>query len=362
MLGAFALALAAAPLALACDNLRRYRVPAPARAPSRIAVLIPARNEEANIGAAVAAVLASEHVDLELHVLDDASTDGTAAILAGIADPRLHVARAPALPAGWCGKQHACAALARRATAPLLVFLDADVRLAPDALARISGHMDAHPDQALASGFPRQITRGWAEKLLLPLIHVLLLGYLPMGRMARSRAPGFGAGCGQLMAVRAGAYAAAGGHAAVRGSLHDGVTLPRAFRRAGFLTGLFDATPFAACRMYESARGVWQGLSKNATEGMAQPVALPIWTALLAGGHILPFVLVAVAPTPAAWLAVSCSLGLRLLLAQRFRQSRASALLSPIGIAALLALQWWALAGAALGRKAVWRGREYAAP
>ena len=355
-----ALGLAALPLCLTLDNLRRYRTPAPAVGQPSVSVLIPARNEAANIGEAVGCVLASRDVEIELVVMDDGSTDATPAILCAITDGRLRVATGAGLPPGWSGKQHACAALARLATHELMVFVDADVRLAPDALSRMAGFMQRH-GMALASGFPRQITRSWSEILLLPLIHFLLLGYLPLVRMQRSLSPGLGAGCGQLFIARADAYARAGGHAAIRASLHDGLTLPRAFRRAGLMTGLFDASHFATCRMYADAAGVWEGLTKNATEGMAKPAALPAWTLILGGGAVLPVLLVLVHPTMLAWLACACFLATRMLLAWRFRQSVASAVLHPLGIAALLGLQWAALLRAATGRPATWRGRAYTA-
>ncbi len=79
--------------------------------------------------------------------------------------------------------------LAQAARHDLLVFTDADVRLAPDALARMAGFMERSP-VGLASGFPRQVVRTWSEQLLLPLIHFLLLGFLPMAAMRRSPAPG----------------------------------------------------------------------------------------------------------------------------------------------------------------------------
>jgi hypothetical protein len=361
ILGAAALVLAAAPLALAADNLRRLRVPALALGRPCVSVLIPARNEAANIGDAVGCVLASTGVDVEMCVLDDGSTDDTAAILAGIGDPRLRVFQGGVLPPGWSGKQHACARLAAHATHDLMVFVDADVRLAPDALARMAGFMQRN-DVGLASGFPRQVTGSWAEMLLLPLIHLLLLGYLPMARMERDVSPALGAGCGQIFIARRAAYARAGGHGAIRASLHDGITLPRAFRRAGIMTGLFDATDLARCRMYQDSAGVWEGLTKNATEGMAKPIALPIWTLLLAGGHVLPFLLLAAPLTaPLAWPACLCSWGLRAVLARRFRQSWLSVMLHPVGMVALLALQWVALLRAALGVKATWRGRAYTA-
>jgi hypothetical protein len=127
------------------------------------------------------------------------------------------------------------------------------------------------------------------------------------------------------------------------------------------MTGLFDASHFASCRMYTNAAQVWEGLTKNATEGMAKPVALPIWTLVLAGGQVAPLLLMFVSPTPAAALALACGIGFRLILAWRFRAPFISALLHPLGVAGLLVLQWAALLRAASGRKATWRGRAYTA-
>ncbi len=357
-----ALGLAALPLAVAVSNLKRLRRPSPATGRPRVSVLIPARNEAGNIADAVACVLASRDVELELLVLDDGSTDATPQILVAIPDGRLRVLTGGGvLPAGWSGKQHACARLGAEAQHELLVFVDADVRLAPDALSCLAGFMQHDPSVALASGVPRQITRSWSERLLLPLIHLLLLGYRPQAFDHGQTQPGFAAGCGQLFIARADAYHAMGGHAAIRASLHDGLTLPRAFRRHGLPTGLFDATELASCRMYDSARSLWEGLSKNATEGMATPVALPVWTILLGGGHVLPLALLLLAPSPPAAAAVACNAALRLLLARRFGQSLRSVAAHPAGVLSLLVLQWSALLRARAGRPAIWRGRVYPA-
>lgn len=229
-----ALVLAAFPFLMTLVNRREFVAPAPAAGRPEVSVLIPARNEEANIAEACAAILASTGVELELVVLDDASTDRTPQILAAIDDPRLRIASAPTLPPGWSGKQHACHVLSGLARHELMVFVDADVRLTPDALSRMAGFMERN-DAGLASGFPRQVVVTWSERLLLPLIHFLLLGFLPMALMRRRIDPGLGAGCGQLFIARRAAYVAAGGHAAIRASLHDGLTLPRAFRRAGHM-------------------------------------------------------------------------------------------------------------------------------
>ena len=233
--------------------------------------------------------------------------------------------------------------------------------LEPDALSRMAGFMGRHAEAGLASGFPRQVVVTWAEQLLLPLIHFLLLGYLPMALMRTRPDVGLGAGCGQLFIARRGAYRAAGGHAAIRASLHDGLTLPRAMRRAGHMTLLFDATAMTRCRMYVNAAQVWEGLCKNATEGMAKPAALPVWTLILGGGQVLPLGLLAAAPSWPAGLALGAGIGTRLLLAARFRQPVLPALLHPLGVAALLAVQWFSLVRAASGGQATWRGRAYPA-
>jgi glycosyltransferase involved in cell wall biosynthesis len=240
-----ALALAVLPAVVTAVNLAVFRAPPP-RGPApqpRVSLLIPARDEESNIGASLDTALASQGVDLEVVVLDDGSTDRTAAIVAAHMqrDPRLRLLVAPPLPPGWCGKQHACHVLAGHARHPLLVFADADVRLSPDALARIAGLLE-RKGLDLASGFPQEVAGTPAEALIVPLIHVLLLGYLPIWLARRLQHPAFAAGCGQLIAVRRDAYQRAGGHAAIRGSRHDGLMLPRAFRRAGCATDLFDAT------------------------------------------------------------------------------------------------------------------------
>lgn len=355
------LVLAVAPLVLCLVNLREFRAPEPAVDRPSVSVLIPARNEEGNIADACAAVLASGGVELELVVLDDASTDRTPEILAGIADSRLRVAAAPPLPPGWSGKQHACHVLSGLARHELMVFVDADVRLEPDALGRMAGFMARHPGAGLASGFPRQVVGTWSERLLLPLIHFLLLGFLPMALMRTRPDVGLGAGCGQLFIARRDAYRAAGGHAAIRASLHDGLTLPRAFRRAGRATLLFDATAMTRCRMYVNAAQVWEGLCKNATEGMAKPAALPVWTLVLGGGQVLPAVLMLVAPSWPAGLALAAGVGTRLVLAWRFRQPVASAVVHPVGVLALLVVQWFSMGRALAGGRATWRGRAYPA-
>lgn len=383
ILAILALVLSAVPALLFLWNLTQVKPPGGAVGQvfqpdlQSVSVLIPARNEEANIRGALTSVLENHGVKFEVIVLDDHSDDGTAAIVREFAawDARVRLEHAPALPPGWCGKQHACHILAQHARNPLLVFLDADVRLAADALFRLSAFMTRDPlvnrksqivnPVVLASGVPRQLTGTLLEKLLLPLIHFVLLGFLPVWRMRRCAKPAYGAGCGQLFVARADAYIATGGHAAIRDSLHDGLKLPRAFRRAGFQTDLFDATQVASCRMYRSGKEVLAGIVKNAHEGLAAPALIGPWTLLLLGGQVLPWALLALAPLagsgtlPLVWLAVGLSLLPRWLAAWRFKQSWLGALLHPLGVIIFVGVQWWALLRSFSHRPQTWKGRSY---
>ncbi len=376
LLSAIALAFAAIPFALYAVNAFIYRCPPVPPASSepcpRVSVLIPARDEESSIGDAVRSVLRSEGVDLEVIVLDDHSRDATRSVVEGIAlhDARVAIVSAPPLPAGWCGKQHACWELSRLAKHSILVFLDADVRVEPQGLARAVRFLEtSHSD--LVSGVPAQRTVTLLEQLLIPLIHFFLLGLLPIARMRRTRHPAYSAGCGQLFIARRDAYDHSGGHSAIPKSLHDGVALPAAFRRAGFVTDLFDATVVARCRMYRGAGEVWRGLVKNAVEGFAHPKRILPVTGLLFGGQILPpallVVTAAAGSTPdgntiAIWLSsvgTLCALLPRFHASWRFSQPLLGALLHPFGVALFLGAQWWALALHWIGRPQVWKGRAY---
>ncbi len=362
------------PAVLFVVNLRMYKVPALPTDLSKkmpaVSVLIPARDEAHGIEAAVASVLESTGVKLEVIVMDDSSTDGTGALVAAMAarDSRVRLEQAPKLPIGWNGKQHACWSLAHVARHDVFCFVDADVRLAPEALARMAALLQT-TDSSLVSGFPRQVTETFMEWLLLPLIHFVLLGFLPMDRMRKTTDPAFAAGCGQFLMVERPAYFATGGHAEIRATMHDGLLLPRLFRQHGMRTDLADLTALAQCRMYRNARQVWQGLAKNATEGIAAPVRILPISLVLVMGQIVPYLLIAallagrvvkaevavfvLVAVASAWLP-------RVLAAFRFKQDWRGALLHPVGITVLLAIQWYSLARKLTGGAVSWKDRAYA--
>lgn len=381
ILAAVAASLCAIPLALALVNLRLYRRSDPAATwPSpapRVFVCIPARNEAANIEACVRGLLADPAPHLRVLVYDDQSTDGTGDILRRLAaeDPRVRPVPTLPLPEGWNGKQHACWRMARAAidgelaeppadAQDLLLFTDADVRFEPAALRRAAAER-RRLDAPMVSTFPRQITGTLAEALVVPMMFYLLLGYLPIARMRSTTDPATSAGCGQFLLITAAAYTASGGHAAFKDSMHDGIKLPRAVRRAGLRSDLFDGTDLCSVRMYRGWRQTWRGFAKNAYEGLGSPGLLVFITLLHIFGHLMPWVLLPLAlfsdpPRPLAaglcGLAIALQLAQRLLLAARLRHSVLGALLHPLGILTMTAIQWHSFILHRTGRRA-WRGR-----
>lgn len=333
----------------------------------RVSILIPARNEAASIGHAIDAILSNGHLNFEVLVLDDHSDDETASQVQSFVarDSRVRLLESNALPALWNGKQHACWQLANNSKFEWLLFLDADVRLTKDAVSRCVAEQK-RSQAPLISGFPMQETGTLAEKILIPLMHYVLLGYLPIDRMRSSMGVGLAAGCGQLFFADKQVYMSIGGHSAIRNSRHDGIQLPRAFRRAGYRTDIFDATDIARCRMYTSTKEVCNGLLKNATEGIANARLIVPFTILLIGGSVLPgpsLVLGYLASAPSTALAIlfvafGISFVPRLIACKRFHQSYFGAVLHPFGVVCFVALQWVAIFRKRLGLTTKWRGRS----
>jgi len=360
--------LAAIPTVTFFGNLIRFRPPQKVRElpePS-VSVLIPARNEEDNLRDLLESVLASAGVRLEVLVLDDHSTDGTAAVAGEVArqdaEGRVRVLPGAELPAGWSGKMFACAQLADAASQEWLLFVDADVRLEPDAVRCLVDHARTAPEHpGLVSGVPRQITGTWLEQLLIPLIDFVLLGFLPLSRMRRSTSPAYAAAVGQLILVDRDRFRSVGGHGAIRGTFHDGLNLPRLFRRNGHATDLVDVSGLARCRMYAGARQVWDGLGKNAAEGLGAPSVILPMTVLLCGGQVLPWILLPWTEPGVLriglFLAAFSGLAIRFSAAIRFGQSWRGALAHPVGVLLLLIIQWKAWFRRLRGRKTVWKGR-----
>jgi chlorobactene glucosyltransferase len=230
-----------------------------------VSLLVPARNEEANIGDCVRSLLAQTYPHLEVLVLDDRSEDGTRAILEGerTRDGRLGVLTGEEPPTGWTGKNWACHRLSLAATGEVLLFADADTAFVdPDAVGGIVRALEASRADLL-SGLPRQRLGTFGEALLVPLIYWALFSFTPLGLARVWRRAPIARAIGQLMAFRRSAYDAIGGHSAVAASIVDDIDLARRVAAAGLVWRLLDATTLVECRMYRSGREAADGFTRN---------------------------------------------------------------------------------------------------
>lgn len=251
----------------AAVNARLLRTPPPARlpVPERVSVLLPVRDEAHQVGPCLRHLLEQTHLpDLEVLVLDDQSSDGTAAVVRETAagDARVRLLAGAEPPPGWLGKPHACHQLAEAATGTVLVFVDADVLLAPDAVARTVTQL-RETGLDLVCPYPRQLAVGAGERLLQPLLQWSWLSTLPLRLAERTSRPSLAAANGQLLAVDAGTYRRAGGHAAVRDEVLDDLALLRAVMAAGGRGTVTDGTDLGTCRMYRSWPQLRDGYAKS---------------------------------------------------------------------------------------------------
>lgn len=334
----------------------------------QVSVLIPARNEVLRIGRLLDSVLRSEGITCEVCVLDDESEDGTGGVVLEYSQKHSNVRLMPGIPVppGWSGKQFACWQLAQQARYPELVFLDADVTLSVDGLRRAILHRRC-TNSSLLSGFPLQRVVTFGEQLLIPLIHLILLCFLPFRLMRTTRSVEAAAGCGQFFLTTKEAYDKSGGHSSIKKSLHDGIMLPRSYRAAGLKTDLFDASDIATCRMYTTFSETWSGLLKNASEGFANMPLLPVMTLVMLLAFISPWLLAIAAligyvHDSLVWpIIASCVLSSlpRFICCGKYDRAWLAGLLNPISIMLFLIIQWTALLRKYRGREVEWRQRRY---
>ncbi len=232
----------------------------------RVSVLVPARDEERNIGRCLDSLLAQTYPDVEIIVLDDESSDRTAEIIEGYArrfPSKVRALSGEPLPArGWAGKPHALRQLAERASGDLLLFTDADTVHGPRSVAWAVDSLDRHRADLL-SGYVHQELGTFGEALVVPATYLMSALILPLWLIPATRAPALSFAIGQLILVRREAFDAVGGESSVAASISDDVAFARAVKGAGFRTVFLDAGRHVRCRMYEGYRAAVEGISKN---------------------------------------------------------------------------------------------------
>jgi chlorobactene glucosyltransferase len=371
--------LPAAPWLLPFLTLPRLarRTPSLADAPEApgqlVSIIVPARNEAENIATVVRSLLETSYEPMELIVVDDRSTDETAAIVAGLPrDTRLRLIRGEELPSGWYGKPWACLQGFRHARGELLLFTDADTRHQPELLARAVGQLH-RVDADLLTVAPTQLCLTFWERLVMPQIWFLLsLRYHPHS-VSRARRPRDVIANGQFILTTRQAYETAGCHAAVAHEVAEDLALAQVYVRKGLRLHFAFAERLMETRMYRGLSHLIEGWSKNIYLGgrrsfpeepllralvpMMLVVAMVFW--------LLPPILVLASPLDStlapllsgALLATALSVGFWLLISVGMGIPAVYGLGYPLG--ALMSLYIILRSTWRGSREVEWRGRVY---
>ena len=325
-------------------------------APDTVTVVVPARDEALSIGGLLDDLVASRPAVSRIVVVDDHSSDATAAIAAS--RPGVEVVPAPPLPPGWAGKCWACHAGARTVDDGTLVFADADVRLEPDALGRVVAH------QAEVGGLVS--VQPWHETVrpyeqASAMFNVIAI----MGSAAGSPASAPSAAFGPLMVTSVREYREVGGHAAVRDQVAEDLALGRRFRDGGAGSHLLVGRGGVRFRMYpDGPRQLVEGWTKNfATGAGATPLlrllAVVAWIAALGTPVVMAVIglrgVAPLAPAVVAYAAMVVQLFVMFRAVGRF--GLLSALLYPLHLLVFLAVFVRSLWSTHVRRSVRWRGR-----
>ena len=327
----------------------------------RVSVLIPARNEEANIGDCIQGFLSQNYDNFEIHVLDDQSTDCTGTIIEKFSEQHSEVQaiRGKPLPTGWLGKNWACHQLSQHANGEILIFTDADNRPAPDAIANTVAYMQKLK-LGLLSAFPEKVTGTWAEKLVVPVVDMFVYAGLPLWLTYFSRFPSLAAASGLWIAFTRDAYQRIDGHQAVSNQIVEDVELSRLAKKNGIRILTSAGTRVVSCRMYQSFGEVWDGFSKNLF-GLVRHKMIPFFILILGLWTmcVLPYIAVWFAPLrELAIVAIVMNIVMRMVLALKYRHPFfTSVILHPFGVLLTLLIGINSFFQVRRGRLQ-WKGRQ----
>jgi len=326
-----------------------------------VSAIVPARNEEATIASAVESLAAQPEIK-EIIVLNDQSTDGTAAELARLSAryAQLRVLETKILPSGWVGKNYAVSLGAAQATGDWLLFTDADGIHMPGSTARALADAAA-TGAGLVSYSPEQEMRTWWERALIPFVYARLaqkFSYVAVNDPKSQAA----AANGQYLLIRREDYVRIGGHAAVAGEVLEDVALARLAKLAGIRLHFAPGFGIIRVRMYRTFGAMWEGWTKNLYPLMGG-TSRAVGRELRGVVPWIPLLLLLLTPLHLIWGALGVLLlaGRHAAYAATLRRNRFPAALvlyyAPavaLYAAALLTSEWRYARGSVS-----WKGREY---
>jgi len=245
-----------------------------------VSILIPARNEEKNIGSILDSIIKQNYSYIEIIVLDDQSTDNTKKIVKEylVKEPRIKLIESTDLPENWLGKNFACHTLSTIANGDYLLFVDADVNIEKDLISRLIALSEKY-NLGLISIFPHQKMFTLSEKITVPIIYYILLSLLPLILVRISKYSSISAANGQLMLFKTDIYKKFNLHYLFRNSPVEDIDIARFLKKNYIkimcITGIKEVT----CRMYDSFKNAINGFSKNIIRilGNNSIIAIMFW-------------------------------------------------------------------------------------
>jgi chlorobactene glucosyltransferase len=345
----------------------KSKVPQPA---PLISILIPARDEEDNIRTCVESLQRQDYPNYEILVLDDNSTDDTAAIVEEIAskDSRVRLIHGQPLPEDWAGKPFACYQIAREAKGSWLLFADADTIHEPSMLRSVLV-MALENKTSLLSGFPRQLADSFTTRVIIPVFYFILLSWVPMWWLHRTKKPRPSMGIGQFFFFSRDEYWRIGGHRAVHDKLVEDVWMGVEVSRLGGRHLAVDLSAVVSCKMYNNFKGAWHGLGRSIYSVAAMaPLALIALILVAYFFYIAPFFYLCVnffsATELFLWrvlviLQVAVILYMRWLVSNRFREPAISLWFHPFGLLFYLINVVYAGGRWLVGAGITWKERFY---
>ncbi len=335
-----------------------------------ISVLIPARDEEANIEACLKSLRKQDYPNFEILVLDDNSSDNTAGIVQRMAatDGRIRLLGGEPLAEGWAGKPFACYQLAQKAKGSWLLFVDADTTHAPEMLRSVLAlALELRP--SLLSGFPRQLTTSLPQKVAIPVLYFVILSWVPLWWLHHARKPKPSLAIGQFLLFPRDEYWRIGGHEAVKSRILEDVWLGIEVNRHGGRHIAVDLAPVVSCNMYSNVGTMWEGFIRWVYAVSA--VSSAALVLLIIAGYVFflaPFYWLwnyffASTPPdlgPIIIFQVVIIIAMRWLVDNRFREPAISAFLHPVGFSFLFLAALYAFARRVTGAGVRWKKRLYA--
>jgi len=344
-----------------------------------LSVCIPARNEEKNLSRCLRSILFQNYKKIEICVMDDHSDDKTWHIMNEYQTQypdKVRIFKSSPKPDGWLGKSWACHQLSKQAKGDYFIFIDADTWMDQGVLIATIQQFKKYKLDSLTV-WPQQITKSFWEKVLIPMLYYVLLGFLitdyvtniPKWIPAFLRkyiSPLFAAANGQFIAFSKDVYQKIGGHEVVKHEIVEDVELSRIIKRSGFRLRMFHGIGSFYCRMYNNRLEIRDGFRKNFLAGFHYNIFLFVLAGIF---HIIMYILPVVLFVyglisshqlilSLSFLVLALTLFQRILLADWFKWNKWYAFSHPLGVLWFQYLGILSVTDYLLKRNVNWKGRS----